>query len=69
MAFQKYTLWNSRVWNSGLQDMNSIIFKIKVDSALAETVVFIWIFNNWFLEEGTEIKNLKMKVRNGFLLY
>lgn len=69
MAFQKYTLWNSRVWNSGLQDMNSIIFKIVVDSALAETVVFIWIFNNWFLEEGTEIKNLKMKVRNGFLLY
>jgi len=38
--------------------MNSIIFKIVVDSALAKTVVFIWIFNNWLLEESTEIKNL-----------
>ena len=47
--------------------MNSIIFKIVVDCALAETVVFIWIFNNRLLEESTEIKNLKkMKVRNGF---
>lgn len=61
MTLKENTLRDSRVLDTGLKDVNSVIFEVVVDSALAETVVLSGTFNNWLLEEGSEIKDLKME--------
>jgi len=38
--------------------MKSAIFKVVVDGALADSVVFIWVFDDWLLEVSTEVKDL-----------
>ena len=58
MAFQKDTLGDTTVFNLVLNDMKCIIIKIVVDSTLSNSVVFIRVFNNWFLEVSTEIEDL-----------
>ena len=39
--------------------MNSIVFEVVVDRALAESVVLVRVFHNWLLEVSTEVKYLK----------
>ena len=50
VSLHEDSLWNSRVLNSWLDDVDGIVIKIVVDSAFSDSVVLIGIFNNWFLE-------------------
>jgi len=40
--------------------MDCIIIEIVVDYAFSDSEVFIWVFNNWFLEETVEAKYLSV---------
>jgi len=44
------------------------VFKIVEDGALADPIVLVWIFNDWFLEIGAEVKDLR-KVKNTVLKF
>lgn len=60
MAFKENTLGDAGVLDTGLEDVNSVVFEVVVDSALAETVVLSGALNDWLLEEGREVKDLKI---------
>ena len=55
---------DSRVLNTALNDVNSVIIKVVVEDALSDSVVLTWVFYNWFLEVGFEIEYLKVTVRS-----
>ena len=59
VSLQEDSLWDSCVLYSALNDVDSIIIKVIVKNALADSVVLIRVFNNWFLEVDFEIKYLK----------
>ena len=59
MSLEEYSLWDSRVLYSALDDVDGVIIKVVVKNALADSVVLIRVFNNWFLEVDFEIKYLK----------
>ena len=59
MSLQEDSLWDSCILYSALNDMDSVIIKVIVENALADSVVLIRVFNNWFLEVDFEIKYLK----------
>lgn len=61
MSLQENTLRNSWILNAVLNDVNGVVFKVKVDDTFAHAEVFVAIFNNWLLEVGFEIKHLKIK--------
>ena len=42
----------------GLKDVKGVIFEVVVDSALAETVVFICALNDGLLEKCAEVEDL-----------
>lgn len=50
MSLHENSLWDSGVLNSWLDDVDGVIIKVVVDGALSESVVLIWILNNWLLE-------------------
>ena len=52
MAFEENALGNSRVSNSGLDDVNSVILKVVVDDAFPDAIVLVGVFNHRFLEVG-----------------
>ena len=58
MSLQKDSLWHSRVLNSWLDDVDGVIVKVVVDDAFSDSVVFVWVFNNWFLEVSVEAEYL-----------
>jgi len=58
MSLQKDSLRHSRVLNSWLDDVDGVIVKVVVDDAFSDSVVFVWVFNNWFLEVSVEAENL-----------
>jgi hypothetical protein len=60
MSLQKDSLWHSRVLDSWLDDVDGVIVKVVVDDAFSDSVVFVWIFNNWFLEVSIEAENLSV---------
>ncbi len=62
VAFQKDTLRNTTVFNSLLNDVKGIIFQVVEDSAFADSVVFIRIFNDWLLEVSLELKDLYLRI-------
>jgi len=39
--------------------VNSVIFKVEVDGALAKTIVLGGALDNWLLEKGREVEDLK----------
>ena len=59
VALQEYALWDTAVLNATLKNMNCVIFKIKEDIALSDPEILIWVFDNWLLEVGCEIEDLK----------
>jgi len=65
VSLHEDSLWNSRVLNSWLDDVDGIVIKIVVDSAFSDSVVLIGIFNNWFLEITGEAKYLLQVKFNG----
>jgi len=60
VAFQKYTLRNSTIFNFVLANMQCVIIEIVIDCAFSDTIILIRIFNDWFLEVGLELKDLNM---------
>ena len=59
VSLEEDSLWNSWVLYSALNDVDSVIIKVIVKNAFADSVVLIRVFNNWFLEVDFEIKYLK----------
>ena len=59
MSLEENSLWNSCVLYSALDDVDGVVIKVIVKNALADSVVLIRVFNNWFLEVDFEIKYLK----------
>jgi hypothetical protein len=58
VSLQKDSLWNSRVLNSWLNNMDGVIIEVVVDNALSNSVVFVWIFDDRFLEVTFKAKYL-----------
>jgi len=60
VSFQEDALRNTSVLNAGLDDVESIIFKVVVEDALSDSEVFVGVLNNWFLEINIELKYLSV---------
>ena len=60
MSFEEDSLRDAGVLNSGFNDVQSVVFQIVVDNALADSEVFVFVFNNSLLEVGIELQDLFM---------
>lgn len=58
MSLKENTLWDTRVLNSWLENMNGIVIKIVVQNTFSDSEVFVTILNNWFLEITVESQDL-----------
>lgn len=63
VAFQKYTLGDSAVLNSVLDDVDGVIVEVVENCALSDTIVLIRVFNYWLLEIGHELEDLYLNLR------
>ena len=61
MSLKENSLWDSRVLNLWLNDVEGIIIQVEVDDALSDTVVLVLVLNNWLKEVGFEVEDLKSK--------
>ena len=61
MSLEEDSLRDTTVFNSVLKDMKSIVVKIIINSALADTVVFCGVLNNGLLEIGLKMEHLITK--------
>ena len=59
MSLEEDSLRDTTVFNSVLKDMESIVVKIIINSALADTVVFGGVLNYGLLEIRLEMEHLK----------
>jgi len=59
VSLEENSLWNSRVLNSMLNDVDGVIIEVVEDNAFSNSEVLICIFNNGLLEIGIEFKDLK----------
>ena len=58
MSLEEDTLRDATVLNSVLQNMKSIVIKVIVNSALADTVVLIRVLLNGLLEVSLKVQHL-----------
>ena len=58
VSLEEDTLRDATVLKSVLQDMQSVIIKVIVNSAFADAIVLIGVLNNGLLEIGLEVKHL-----------
>lgn len=58
MSLKENTLWDTRVLNSWLENMNGIVIKIVVQNTFSDSEVFVTILDNWFLEITVESQDL-----------
>lgn len=65
MSLEENTLWDTRVLNSWLENMNGIVIKIVVQNTFSDSEVFVTILNNWLLEITVESQNLQIKKLRG----
>ena len=63
VSLKEYSLWDTRVLNATLNDVDGIIVEIVVDNAFADSIVLSWVFHYWLLEVGFEVKHLNVTVR------
>lgn len=54
VSFQEDTLWNATVFNSRLANVHWVIFQMIINDTLSNSVVFVLVFNYWFLEISEE---------------
>lgn len=54
MSLKENALWDTRVLNSWLKNMNGIVIKIVVQNAFSDSEVFVAIFNDWLLEKAVK---------------
>ena len=64
MSFKEDSLWNTRVLNATLNDVDGIIVEIVVDNAFADSIVLSWVFHYWLLEVGFEVKHLMLQLES-----
>lgn len=62
VSLQEDALGDARVLNLRFNDVDCVIIQVVVDNAFADSEVFIWVFNNWFLEVGIEFEDLKAEL-------
>ena len=60
MSLEENSLWNSRVLNARLNDVNGIVVKVEEDSALPDSKVLAWVLDNWLLEVSFKVEHLKV---------
>lgn len=65
MALKEDALGNAGVNNTRLNYVEGVVFEIVENYALADAVVFIGVFNDWFLEVALKLENLQRKVSLG----
>jgi len=58
MSLQENSLWDSRVFNSMLNDVDGVIIEIVEDDAFSNSEVLVGIFYDWLLEISVEFKDL-----------
>jgi hypothetical protein len=58
VAFEEDALGDSSVFNTGLNNVHSVIFEVVEYNALTEAIVLVSILNNGFLEVGVEFEYL-----------
>jgi hypothetical protein len=58
VPLQEDSLWDTRVLNSWLDDMDGVVIKIVKENALSNSVVFVGVLNYWFLEITFKGENL-----------
>ena len=61
VSFQNDALWNTGIFNSWLDDVDRIIVKVVEDNALADSEVFVPVFDHWLLEVSVEFEYLNSK--------
>ncbi len=61
MSLEENSLWDSRVLNLWLNDVEGVVIQVEVDSALSHTVVLVLVLNDWLEEIGFEVEDLKGK--------
>jgi len=60
VSLQKDSLRDTGVLNSWLDDVDGVIVKVVEDDTFSNSVVFVWVFNHWFLEISVEFENLSV---------
>lgn len=50
VSLEEDTLWDARVRDASLQNVNGVILEIVVHCTLSKAVIFGWVFNNCLLE-------------------
>jgi hypothetical protein len=58
MSLEEDTLRDATVLKSVLQDMQSVIIEVIVNSAFADAIVLIGVLYNGLLEIGLEVQHL-----------
>lgn len=58
VSLKEDTLWNARVLNFRLLEVDSVILKVVVESALANAVILVSAFSHRLLEVAREVKHL-----------
>ncbi len=58
MAFKEDSLRNTRVFNSGFDNMKSVIVEVVVDDAFPNSIVLVGILHDWLFEICIKAENL-----------
>jgi len=59
VPLEEDALRDTRVGNTGLQDVDGVVLEVVVHGALAEAVVLVGVLNDGLLEEDAEVEDLK----------
>lgn len=62
MSLQEGSLWDARVLNLGLINVDGVVFEEVVDDALAGSEVLVGVLDDWLDEEGVENELLQMEL-------
>lgn len=62
MSLQEGSLWDARVLNLGLINVDGVVFEEVVDDALAGSEVLVGVLDDWLYEEGVENELLQMEL-------
>jgi len=60
MPLHEDALWDSGVLNSWLNNVNGIILEIIEDGAVSDSIIFVRVLNDWFLEVSAEFEYLSI---------
>ena len=64
VSLKEYSLWDTRVLNATLNDVDGVIVEVVVDDAFADSIILSWVFHYWLLEVGFEVKHLMLQLES-----